>query len=129
MRKVGLGIIEKEGEVLIVKREKVEKGNDGSFLTWAFPGGKVEEESVQEAAKREVFEETGYEVEIKGLICKREFEEFQVRLYYYSCRIVRQQNNADFDGVTAVKWVKPSELIDYFTSELAPGLVKYFRLS
>jgi ADP-ribose pyrophosphatase YjhB (NUDIX family) len=35
-------VLNKNGEVLIKKRRKPEKGEDNSKLTWVFPGGKQE---------------------------------------------------------------------------------------
>lgn len=53
-----------EGEILMVKEAKNHIHN-----TWDFPGGGLEEgEKVTESAKREVLEETGYKVELTGLV-------------------------------------------------------------
>ncbi len=54
-------VIRDGGKYLLVKEE------DGF---WALPGGKVERgELLDGAARREVIEETGYDVAIKGVIC------------------------------------------------------------
>lgn len=50
-------VVNKKQEVLLVKRK--------DLPIWDLPGGRVDEgELLEEAAKREVHEETGYEVEI-----------------------------------------------------------------
>ncbi len=61
----GVGvIIYDEEKVLIMKR-----AFDPSANRWSIPGGAVElGEKVRDAAKREVFEELGLEVEIKGVV-------------------------------------------------------------
>lgn len=52
-------IVEKNGKVLLGKR----KGAHGSG-SWAFPGGHLEmNESIEECARREVFEETGISID------------------------------------------------------------------
>ena len=57
-------IIEREGKVLMVKRA-IEPG----YGLWSIPGGYVDRgEVVEEAAVREVWEETGLEVEIQRMV-------------------------------------------------------------
>ena len=57
-------IIEREGKVLMVKRA-IEPGYD----LWSIPGGYVDRgEVVEEAAVREVWEETGLKVEIQRMV-------------------------------------------------------------
>lgn len=57
----GIWIRNDRDEVLLVRNE----GEDG----WADPGGKVEpDETLEEAAHREVYEEAGVECEITGLL-------------------------------------------------------------
>ncbi|MHC1627988.1 MAG: NUDIX domain-containing protein [Candidatus Nezhaarchaeales archaeon] len=57
-------IIRKNGNIILVKRRR--PPYEGH---WALPGGFVEYgETVEDAVKREVKEETGLDVEIKGLI-------------------------------------------------------------
>ena len=54
-------VIVQDNKVLLVKRE--------DFEVWALPGGGVDEgESLAETAVREVYEETGLEIEITHLI-------------------------------------------------------------
>ena len=57
------GVIIKEEEILLIKRIKNPFKNK-----WALPGGYVEyNEKVEDAAIREIFEETGLKVEIEKL--------------------------------------------------------------
>lgn len=56
-----------KGEVLMVKQRHEQRE------LWVLPGGGVEEnETTLEAAKREVFEETGIKTEVKRLVWYRE---------------------------------------------------------
>ena len=54
----------RDGEVLLIQRGK------GAFTgLWSFPGGHVEPgETAREAARREVAEETGCQVQIEGVL-------------------------------------------------------------
>lgn len=58
------GFVHKEGKVLLIKRKF-----DPNKGKWALPGGLLElGEDPEEAAKREVREETGLEVSVEGLL-------------------------------------------------------------
>ncbi|MBM3925999.1 MAG: NUDIX hydrolase [SAR202 cluster bacterium] len=57
-------VVERDGRVLMVKRN-----TEPGLGLWSFPGGYVNRgESVEEGAAREVREETGLTVEIRGLV-------------------------------------------------------------
>lgn len=57
--KVGIGIIVIKGNKVLLGRRK---GSHGSG-SWSFPGGHLEfNESLEDCAKREVFEETGIKI-------------------------------------------------------------------
>ncbi len=57
-------VIERDGSVLLIQR-----GNQPGYGQWSMPGGYVDRgEVVEEAAAREVWEETGLRVEIEGLV-------------------------------------------------------------
>ena len=60
---VGAVIWNGDGQVLLIRRTKAPRAGQ-----WSLPGGKVEQgESLEQALRREVREETGLEVEILGL--------------------------------------------------------------
>lgn len=57
-------IVEREGKVLMIRR-----ANQPGYGLWSIPGGFVDRgEVVEEAAAREVWEETGLEVQIRQLV-------------------------------------------------------------
>ena len=57
-------IVERQGGVLMIKRD-----NQVGFGLWSMPGGYVDRgEVVEEAAAREVLEETALQVEVKNLV-------------------------------------------------------------
>jgi ADP-ribose pyrophosphatase YjhB (NUDIX family) len=59
-----LAVVDK-GEILLVPHYKTDAG----AIQWVVPGGKIEfGESLQEAAVREFFEETGLQTEVTGLL-------------------------------------------------------------
>lgn len=65
-RAVTVFITNEDGEVLLMKRGEGVEHNRGK---WEKPGGKLEEgETPEDAIKREVREEIGVEVELKGIL-------------------------------------------------------------
>lgn len=59
------GCVLKDGDKYLLVQEQKPK----AYGLWSFPGGRVHTgESLEEAAKREVFEETGFVVEISSRI-------------------------------------------------------------
>lgn len=64
MKKIALGIVRRNDEVLLIERRRKEQGLNDESLNWVFPGGNIEPgETINSAAEREVYEETGYAVE------------------------------------------------------------------
>ena len=129
--RIALGIVtNKDGEVLIIQRKKQEKGAGHAVLHWAFPGGKVEDgETISEATKREVLEETGYTVEVEREISSREHPQFPVYVYYSACKVTSRQPLEKSDReVNQIKWVKPKDLQDIFTTDFDEKVKKFLNV-
>jgi len=73
------GVVTSNGKVLLVRRVRGEDIGE-----WAIPGGFVEQkETIDDAIKREILEETGVKTELRGLIAVRN-------------RIYKNENSAYF---------------------------------
>lgn len=105
-------IADEDGRIVLVHR----KDNN----LWALPGGGMElGESIQEAAIREVKEETGLEVEICGLVGVytnphhvMKYDDGEVRQQFslcYNTRLVGGDLKFDEES-TEIAWVSPHEL-------------------
>lgn len=112
----------KEDQVLLVLR-----GQEPSRGKWSIPGGVLElGETIQQAARREVREECGVEIEVGGVAEVRDAivrdEEGRVRFHYVlidlSARYVQGTLTAGSD-VADARWVGESELNNF---ELTAGL-------
>lgn len=89
------GIVVCGSKVLLVRRASEPRAGD-----WALPGGFVEhDETVQTAVQCELFEETGVEAEVEGLVAvlNRAFDE--VCDVYLICLLRAEGEKAQADGV------------------------------
>jgi len=131
---INLGVvINDKGEVLLIRRVKKEAGKDGSILTWAFPGGKQRfKESRGDCVRREILDETGYEVEAIKEISLRLHPQFDVFIVYHRCRLVSPKlvkKPCEPHEVAEIKWVKPEELKNLITTDLDPKVSREIGLS
>jgi 8-oxo-dGTP diphosphatase len=124
--KVVLALIEKDGEFLLIDRR-----NPHLKLTWAFPGGIMEEGEEEEvAAVREAREEVGLDVEVVKKLSERKHPNTFVQLSYFHCQLKDKNQEPkilETEEIKDIKWVKASEAIDYFTSDVDPNIKKFLE--
>ena len=117
-------VVFKDHKVLLVKRSKP----PGNGL-WAIPGGSVElGETLQKAAEREIFEETGI-----NIIAQKPFYTFdviekdennQIRFHYVIVDLMAEYINGEplpGDDAEEARWVSYRELKDL---EVSPSTLK-----
>jgi len=112
LRHVTVDVLVIDGaKILLIKRAKnlIEGGK------WALPGGFVDRnETLEEAAKREVFEETGYRVLNTTLLAIRDnpdrpSEDRQNISFVYFCKADKKLSREDGE-VLKVKWLSISKI-------------------
>jgi len=108
---VGAAIINDSGELLCAQR-----GYGSLIGKWEFPGGKVEEnETDQEALKREIKEELDIDVEVSDLVDENynEYADKNINLKVYKCKYLSGEIH-DTEH-QALKWNKPedAEFLDW----------------
>lgn len=121
---VVVGIVEKDGKILMIKRAKKE-GN----LEWAFPGGKVEENETKEnACIREVYEETGINVQIKEIIGQRIHPDTQVKLTYFLCSYLNGEIKLlDKTEIVDVEYKNIKEFERDVKTDIFPPVFEYIK--
>lgn len=129
---INVGIVlNKNGEVLIVKRKKPEITESGKILLWTFPSGKQEKgQSREECIEKEVLEETGYKVKAIRQLNLRVHPDITLMVAYHLCELI-DENPGDIiekDEIEEVKWVKPEELKNYFTTDIDPEVRKFLNI-
>ena len=110
-------LISKENKILMVKEAKTI-----CYGKWNFPAGHVEEgEKIRTAAIREVHEETGCKVELKGVLpivsIKTPKGETRV-LITFVAYIIEENIKFNTDEILDVKWININEIKNMSIDEI-----------
>ena len=110
-------LVIKENKILMVK-----EANPICYGKWNFPAGHVDEgEKIRAAAIREVFEETGCTVKLKGILpivsVKAPSGETHV-LVRFVAEIVDENIKFDTDEILEVKWIDIKEIKNMSINEI-----------
>lgn len=110
---IAAAIIVHNGQVLMIRRAVAE-----GELNWAFPGGGVEAgETVEQAAVREVAEETSLTVSAVKVLGERVHPKTQRSMSYVACEVLGGAAVVnDADELAEVRWATLADL---------PALVPY----
>ena len=104
---VAVGVIWKNNNILITRRKS--KGLLPGL--WEFPGGKLNQnESAEDCLIREIYEETGMEVELKAFISniKHQYSHFSISLDSFHC--IYKNGAPKSDRSSNLKWVLPKDI-------------------
>ena len=121
---VSVGIVAKDGFVLMVRRKRRE-----GDLRWNFPGGTIEPwEDDASAVVREVREETGIECKPLHRLSQRRHPDSDVEIVYWLCDWisgeprVKERTKAD-----RTQWIRASQVSDLVTSDLSPSIKRELK--
>lgn len=129
-----LGIVHnpETGKILIGRRE-----NDPYIkqLSWCFPGGMpCYGEDIEECLKKEIWVKTNLWVKVSKIIHSKTYPEKRhfYSTYYYcpvqeSEFLEEEQIAVAREKFIEVKWVKPTEVVNYFTTSLHPKVMEFLE--
>lgn len=103
------GIIEKEGKYLLVQ-----EAQEKCFGKWNIPAGHLDpNETIFEGAKREVFEETGCEVELTGVlqIANKVLSNDTWISVIFATKLIEENIHYDKSEILDVKWFSYQEIL------------------
>ena len=102
------GVIEKDGKYLLVQEARNCRGK------WNLPAGHVDaNETIQDAAKREIKEESGANVELTGVcqIGNRKIENDVFVSVIFTAKLVGGEINYDENEIMDVRWFSYDEIL------------------
>ena len=127
------GIVLSEDKILLVKNKKGDTSTH-SEPWWGYPKGHLEEgEKPSEAAVREVFEETGFEVEIVNnkpvaesrYEIERSGEILQKTVWFYEMKVVAPFINEPDDEIDEIALVDFESALELLTHDEDRKILKY----
>ena len=127
------GIVLSENKILLVKNKKGDSSAD-SVSWWGYPKGHLEEgEKPSEAAVREVYEETGFDVKIVNnkpvaesrYEIERSGEILQKTVWFYEMEVVEPFKNEPDDEIDEIALVDFESALDLLTHDEDRKILKY----
>lgn len=110
------GVLEKEGKVLLVQEAQKK-----CYKKWNIPAGHLDcNETLMQGAIREIKEETGYDVEITGIlnIANRVIEDDILVTIIFSTKIVRETSDYMTEEILDRKWYDYDDILNNMDEEL-----------
>ncbi len=131
-KKVSIGILKKDSNVLMVQRKKPEISNScnsNSILEWQFPAGSIKTiDSPEEAIIREVLEETGICCTVNKILGKRLHPDTETLCYYFALNYVSGDiKNGDTNENKTVSWIPIDKYQSKITSSINWKVQKYLK--
>ena len=127
------GVVLLEKKILLVKNKKGDSSENG-LPWWGYPKGHLEEgEKPVDAAVREVFEETGFEVKAKKnkpiaesrYEIRRAGKKIQKTVWFYEMEVIEPFKNEPDEEIEEIALVDFDSALDLLTHEEDKKILKY----
>jgi len=111
-------------KILIVRRG--DEDEDIKNLIWQFPEGRLRYgNDVDEILEGKIKKKTGLDIKNLGAVSSKIYPEKEDLLaIYFLCEVISGKEKPADDFVE-LKWVKPEELENYFTTSFHPHMKEY----
>ena len=99
-------------------------------LSWVFPGGRPDYTSEIDDNLHTVIKDcTGLDVDVKKVVFAKTYPEKREFLsIYYHCELTTPGQKELTEGnLTELKWIKPTEVGDYFMTSIHPKILEYLK--
>ena len=109
-------VVEKDNKILMVQ-----EGSDFCYAQWNYPAGHVDEfENITEAAIREVKEETGLDVKLKGVlpILETELKDETHIIIRFVAEVIGGEISFDSNEILDIKWLDIKDIEKMTEKEL-----------
>ncbi|MEP7204945.1 MAG: NUDIX hydrolase [Candidatus Saccharibacteria bacterium] len=124
-----LGIIyDPDSKTILIGKRSDDPNLKG--LSWVFPGGRPDYRyDLEPNMQYEIKENTGLTVDVKHLVYAKTYPEKREFLsIYYHCERDEESDNEQARGnLSELKWIRPTEVKDYFTTSLHPKVMEYLK--
>lgn len=110
------GVLEKEGKVLLVQEAQKK-----CYKKWNIPAGHLDcNETLMQGTIREIREETGYDVELTGIlnIANRVIKDDILVTIIFSTKIVRETSDYMTEEILDRKWYDYDDILNNMDEEL-----------
>ena len=120
-----LGIIYNPETRMVLIGKRVNDPNI-TELSWVFPGGRANYDGdLEDSLAGEILAKTGLNVTVGDVIFAKTYPERREFLsIYYLCQVT---DGAELAGIsiTELKWIRPSQVTQYFTTSIHPKVLEY----
>lgn len=112
--------IKEEGKILLVQENKKEISG-----LWDLPGGKLKNtETIEQAAIREILEETGYNIKLQSILLMQNYvtPKGEMLIIYFNAKLLsKKQEKYKEEEIKNVKWFTIDEIKNIPRSNIRGG--------